>query len=327
MARQLRWGVLSTAGIGRNVVTPALQHARNGTVVAVASRDEQRAREYASALGIGRVHPTYQALLDDPDIDAVYIPLPNALHAEWTIKAAQAGKAVLCDKPLAATAADAARAIEACAKHGVPLMEGFMWRFHPQTLRVRELIASGAIGGIREVRAQLSVNIMNPADPKNIRYQRALGGGALLDMGCYAVNVSRAMFGQEPKRVIGWRHVDPRYGVDTSAAAILEFEEGIALASCSFQGNGNGSYVVIGTKASIEVPRGLVPGFGTRNAEGLVIVVDGDGNRKAERFAPANQYQLMAEAFADAVLEGKPVPLPPQDSLDNMRVLDAIAAA
>ncbi|MBW0001110.1 MAG: Gfo/Idh/MocA family oxidoreductase [Verrucomicrobia bacterium] len=325
MPQQLRWGVMSTAGIGRMQVIPAIQGSTWGRVEVLASRDIEKARSVARELGIKRVTGSYQALLEDPDVDAVYIPLPNTLHADWTIRAAAVGKAVLCEKPLATSAADAARQIEACARHGVNLMEAFMYRFHPQTRRVQELIGSGVIGQVREVRAHLSVNIMRALDAGNIRYDARLGGGALLDMGCYSVSIARMAFGSEPRRVVGRMQIDAKMGVDTSSAGLLEFATGVALISGSFATDGGDIYTIVGTDGYIEVPRGIIPGYGTRAAEGLVIIVDPDGNRHEERIAPANQYRLMADAFAESVLNRRPVPLPPEDGLNNIKVLDALA--
>jgi D-xylose 1-dehydrogenase (NADP+, D-xylono-1,5-lactone-forming) len=325
MPQQLRWGVISTADIGRMQVIPAIQGSTWGRVEVLASRNVEKARSVARELGIRRVADSYEALLADPEVDAVYIPLPNTMHAEWTIRAAEAGKAVLCEKPLATSASDAQRAIDACAKHGVSLMEAFMYRFHPQTRRIQELIASGVIGQVREVRAHLSVNIMRALQTGNIRSDRQLGGGALLDMGCYSVSIARMAFGSEPQRVLGRMHIDPKMGVDTSAAGILEFANGVALLSCSFATDGGDIYTVVGSGGYIEVPRGIIPGYGTRAGEGLIIVVDPDGNRREERIEPANQYRIMADAFAESVLNRRPAPLLPEDGLNNMKVLDALA--
>jgi D-xylose 1-dehydrogenase (NADP+, D-xylono-1,5-lactone-forming) len=325
MPRRLRWGVMSTANIGKIAVIPAIQQSALGTVEVLASRDVEKARSVAKSLGIERVVGSYEALLEDSNVDAVYIPLPNTLHAEWTIRAAAAGKSVLCEKPLATSEDDVREQIEACKRHGVSLMEGFMYRFHPQTRRVQDLIASGAIGDVREVRSHLSVNIMRTRDTSNIRYIDSLGGGALLDMGCYTVNIARMIFGAEPERVIGRIHVDPVLGIDTSAAGILEFAKGIATITCSFAADGQGAYTIVGTDGTIEVPRGIIPGLGTRVAEGLIVVVDPDGKRREELFEPANQYKNMVDAFAEAVLNGRPVPLPLEDSLHNAKVLEAIA--
>jgi D-xylose 1-dehydrogenase (NADP+, D-xylono-1,5-lactone-forming) len=325
MARRLRWGVMGTANIAQIAVIPAIHQSTLGAVEALASRDIEKARSVARSLGIGRVVGSYEALLEDADVEAVYIPLPNALHAEWTIRAAAGGKAVLCEKPLATSTDDAKRQIEACAERGVSLMEGFMYRFHPQTRRVQQLIASGVIGRVRHVHAHLSVNIMRTLDPSNIRYRDRLGGGVLFDMGCYAVNIARMAFGGEPERVVGQMRVDPTLGVDTSAACILEFAEDMATVSCSFAADGQGTYTIVGTEGSMEVPRGIIPGLGTRAAEGLVVVVDPDGNRREEWFEPVNQYTNMVDAFSEAVLNKRPVPLPPEDGLNNIKVLEAIA--
>ncbi|SDR61419.1 Gfo/Idh/MocA family protein [Paraburkholderia tuberum] len=328
MTNLLRWGVMGAAEIGRTQVIPALQTSATGTVVALASRDGAKAREYAQALNIPRVVPTYEALLADPEVDAIYLPLPNSLHAEWAIRAAQAGKAVLCEKPLAVTAQSAQAIVDAFDRYGSSLMEGFMYRFHPQHRRVRELIADGAVGAVREVRAHLSVNLMTPPDPANVRLQPALGGGALLDMGCYAVNVVRMIFGVEPTRAQASWIVDPRFDVDVAGTGILEFPDCCtASVSWSFIAGGQGNYTVIGTEGSIEVPRAILPGMGTRAPDALVVVVDADGKRREESFAPVNQYRLMAEAFASALLNKQPMPFAASDAVANMEVLDALAEA
>ena len=326
MASKLNWGILGTADIGRGQVAPAIQQSRRGRVAAIASRDENKARDYATEIGIESVYRGYDALLADRDIDAVYIPLPNSLHAKWIVRSAEAGKAILCEKPLAMNAEEAARAIEICERQNVHLMEGFMYRFHPQTHRVQEVIESGEIGEVREVHAHLSVNIRRDADLSNIRFQPELGGGALLDMGCYSVSIARMCFGSEPERVTGLLRTDDTTGVDMSVAAMLEFRGGVALVGASFEADGNGAYKVVGSRGSIEVPRGIIPGLGTRAAEGLVIVCDQDSNRREEVFEPVNQYRLMVDAFAEAVLNDKASPLALHESLNNMKVLDAIAS-
>ena len=199
---------------------------------------------------------SYEALLADPEVDAIYIPLPNSMHLEWAIRVAEAGKPALCEKPLALNYDEAAKIVEAFEKRKVPLMESFMYRFHPQHQRVRELINENAIGDVVEVRTHLSVDIMNPPDPNNIRMKPELGGGALLDMGCYMISVARMVYAAEPIAVRSWTRIDHRFGVDVAAAGVLEFPGGrVALVSCSFEGFGNGFYSVIGRKGVIEVPR------------------------------------------------------------------------
>ena len=326
MTTKLNFGILGTAAIGRGQVAPAIQQSRYGRVAAIASRDQNRAQGYAAEVGVDKVYGDYSALLADRDIDAVYIPLPNSLHSEWIERSAEAGKAILCEKPLATNAADAAHAIEVCERQGVRLMEGFMYRFHPQTRRVQEVIRSGEIGEVREVHAHLSVNIRRDAEPTNIRFQPELGGGALLDMGCYSVSIARMCFASEPERVTGLLRVDDTFGVGMSVAAILEFRGGIAFVGGSFEADGNGAYKIVGSQGSIEVPRGIIPGLDTRAGEGLVIVCDRDSNRREEVFEPVNQYRLMVDAFAEAVLKDEASPLSSEESLNNMRVLDSIAS-
>jgi D-xylose 1-dehydrogenase (NADP+, D-xylono-1,5-lactone-forming) len=307
-------------------VGPAIARSNNGTLAALASRNTNASAKWASKLGIPHIYSTYAALLGDPDIDAVYIPLPNSAHAEWAINAAKAGKHVLCEKPLALDADQAGVVVDACARHGVMLLEGFMYRFHPQHSRVRAIIDTGTIGEIVEVQAHLSVDIMSPVDAGNIRFIPALGGGCLLDMGCYVSSISRMVMGEEPTSIQGTWRVDERFNVDVSASAIMTFPSGrSAVASCSFEGNGQGFYRIVGRKGMIEVPRGILPGLGDRESETLLIVSDANGRRIEESLPPVDQYQLMVEAFADAILRGIPLPVSSDDAVANMHVLDAWA--
>jgi len=197
MPEQIRWGILSTANIAVKRFIPGAVRSRNGVVAAIASRDLHRARDVAESLAIPRAYGSYQELLDDPEVDAIYNALPNSLHAEWTIKAAAAGKPILCEKPLALDADQAHRMIDGCRSHGVLLMEAFMYRFHPQHARVIELIESGAIGELRFVRTAFTF-MLEPFPADNVRLSSELGGGALMDVGCYCVNASRMLFGEEP---------------------------------------------------------------------------------------------------------------------------------
>lgn len=326
MANSVRWGVLGgTSWIARDAIIPGIEKSRNGKLVATASRDPADARRrFGEQQGV-RI-TSYEDLLADKSVDAIYIPLPNSMHAEWAIKAAAAGKPVLCEKPLGLNAAEAERIAAAFERAGVPLMESFMYQFHPQHRRVRELIDSGVIGDVLEVRSHLSVDIMNPPDPKNVRMIAELGGGALLDMGCYTVSSARMIMGSEPLSVRGWQKIDKRFGVDVANGGILEFPGGrMAVMSCSFETTGLGFYTVIGRKGIIDVPRGLILGLGTWVGEALIVVVDKNGKREEELLPRYDHYQLVAEAFADAVLNGTPVPLSPRDSIKNARVLDAFA--
>jgi predicted dehydrogenase len=231
---------------------------------------------------------------------------------------------VLCEKPLAQDAAQAAHVVEACARRGVPLMEAFMYRFHPQTVRVRALLAQGAIGDVVQVRAGFCFR-MDPLDPANVRLQPDLAGGALLDVGCYAVNAARMVFGAEPRRATAWRDVDERFGVDVALAGVLEFPgRRFATVDCSFKATYSGWYMVLGSDGTIEVPRAFTP---QRDEEAVVLISDAQGTRRAERFPGVDQYRLMVESFAAAVLAGAPVPYAPDDAVRNMRAIDALARA
>lgn len=326
MADFVRWGVIGARSwIAREAVIPAIKKSKNGKLVAAASRDPDDLKsDYAPEDGVRLL--TYEALIADDSIDAIYIPLPNSMHFEWAKKAAEAGKSVLCEKPLALDAGEAEALADIFAQRGVKLMEGFMYRFHPQHQRVRELLQSGVIGDAIEVHAHLSVDLMSPPDPQNVRFKPELGGGALLDMGCYGVSASRMIFAEEPVAVNGWWRIDEATGVDIAAAGVLEFTRGrVAMVSCSFEGNGNGFYTIIGRKGTIEAPRALILGAGNRAPEALIVVVDTDGRRREEVLTPFKQYVGLVEEFAASVLEDTPVPLPLADSINNARVLDAFA--
>lgn len=324
MTDRIRWGVLGgTSWIARDAIMPGIRKSRNGVLAATASRDPDEARRrYGEEAGVRIMG--YDELIADPAIDAIYIPLPNSMHAEWALKAAKAKKPVLCEKPLGLDAAEVATMFAAFEQAGVPLMESFMYRFHPQHARVREIIDSGVIGEVLEVRSHLSNNMMSPPDPKNVRMIPELGGGVLLDMGCYVVSSARMVMQAEPLSIRGWQKLDKRFGVDVADGAVLEFPGGrMAVVSCSFETTGLGHYSVIGRNGMIEVPRGLVLGLGNFVPEALIVTVDKNGKRSEELLPANDHYQLTVEAFADAVIHGKPVPLSPQDSLGNAKVLDA----
>ena len=233
MAKLIRWGVLGgSSWIARDAIMPGIRKSRNGMLEALASRNPaEMRRRFGEEAGVRLM--SYDELLADPAIDAIYIPLPNSMHAEWSIKAAAAGKPVLCEKPLGLSAAETARITDSFARTGLPLMESFMYRFHPQHRRVREIIDSGAIGDVVEVRVHLSNDMMNPPDPNNVRFDPSLGGGVLLDMGCYMVSASRMIMQAEPLSVRGWHKIDKRFGVDVACGGILEFPGGrMATVSC-----------------------------------------------------------------------------------------------
>ncbi len=326
MADKLRWGVLGgTSWIARDAIMPGIRKSRNGKLVATASRDPAAARrQHGEEPGVRIMG--YEELLADPDVDAIYIPLPNSMHAEWAAKCAAAKKPVLCEKPLGLDAKEVASMFATFEKAGVPLMESFMYRFHPQHKRVREIIDSGVIGEVLEVRAHLSNNMMSPPDPKNVRFYPELGGGVLLDMGCYVVGGARMIMQAEPLSIRGWQKVDPRFNVDVADGAVLEFPNGrMAVVSCSFESTGLGHYSVIGRKGMIDVPRAFVLGLMTFVPEALIVTIDSNGARQEELLPANDHYQLIVEAFGDAVMQGKPMPLSAQESINNAKVLDAWA--
>ena len=322
----MRFGVLSTAKIGREKVIPGIRAAANCEVVAIASRDVARARGVAADHGISMAHGSYEALLDDPEVDAVYIPLPNHLHAEWSIAAAQAGKHVLCEKPLAMDAAEARMVAEVCAASGVTLMEAFMYRLHPSWIRVKELVDAGVIGDLQAVQSWFSY--FND-DPGNIRNVAAFGGGALMDIGCYNVNLSRLLFGGEPTSVEAEMRRDPASGVDVVTSALLGFGHGHATFTCTTRAEDDQRVHISGTKGriEIEIPFNIPPDLPTR-----VFLTSGGNPPTAPEtetivFPAKDAYTAQAEAFAAAVIEGSAVPVSPEDSVANMAVIDAIVAA
>ena len=324
--QKVRWGVLSTANIGMEKVTPGIQAGVNCEVVAIASRDAVRARAAADRLGIGTAHDSYEALLADDDVDAVYIPLPNQLHAEWTMAAARAGKHVMCEKPLALTSADAQEMVDVCAAEGVKFMEAFMYRLHPSWMAVRDLVVAGRIGEVRAMQAFFSY--FND-DPDNIRNKVECGGGALMDVGCYPINAARMIFDGEPTAVHGSMRRDPRFGTDVVISALLEFGPAQASFTCSTQLEDYQRVHIVGTEGRIdvEIPFNIPPDLPTR-----IFVVAGGNPPVAPdvetiTFDPRDQYTDEAEGFAAAILNDTAVPTPPQDGVANMRESEQIVAA
>ncbi|MFW5748266.1 MAG: Gfo/Idh/MocA family protein [Chloroflexota bacterium] len=319
MSQILRWGILSTANIGRARVIPAINQSRNGTVVAVASRDHDRAAQFADEMSIPTAYGSYEELLEDPDIDAIYNPLPNSMHAEWAIKAAEAGKPMLCEKPLALNADEAQRMVDAFKERNLTFAEGFMYRFHPQTQRVKQAVDSGEIGELHTINAHFSFTVR---DAGNIRLSAGLGGGSLMDVGCYCINVTRFMTGQEPIDVRGMIYTG-RSLVDIRAAGLLRFPDGVL---GHFVGSLNSfrthTYTLVGTKGTITVPEAFVPAPGASTSFSMQTA-DGYDEYTVER---ADHYELMVEDFADAVILDRPPMFPPEDAVANMRVIDQFKA-
>ena len=322
----LRWGILSTADIARTKVVPGMRKAKRCNIVAIASREAGRAEAVALELGIPRAHASYEALLADPEVDAVYIPLPNHLHAEWSIAAARAGKHVLCEKPLALTADDAQRMIDVANMEGVTLMEAFMYRLHPSWQAVADLVASEEIGRLVSVQSWFSY--FND-DATNIRNIREVGGGALFDIGCYSVNLSRLLFDAEPRHVSAALVRDPATGVDVLTSAILTFDNGIATFTCSTRAEDDQRVHIYGTtgRISIGIPFNIPPDRPTE----VYVSSGGDPpvapDTRVLTFEVADPYTVEAERFAAAVLDGRPAPVPPNDGVANLRVIERIFEA
>ena len=322
MANKVRWGVLSTAKIGVKKVIPGMQRGEWCEVTAIASRDRAKAEEVARTLGIGKAYGSYEELLADPDIDAIYNPLPNQLHVPWSIKAAEAGKHVLCEKPLSLTVAEARQLLAARDRAGVKIGEAFMVRTHPQWLRVRELVTSGRIGQLCAATGFFSY--FNN-DPGNIRNIPDYGGGALMDVGCYPVNTSRFVFGEEPTRVLGILERDPQMKVDRLTSAMLDFPSGQSTFTCSMQLVPYQRSQFFGTKGRIEIE---IPFNAPLDRPSRIFIDDGrdlfGGGVTTEKFSVCDQYTLQGDAFSRAVREGSEVPGTVEDAIKNMAVIEAI---
>lgn len=319
--RKIRWGVLSTALIGTEKVIPAIQRSQRGTVTAIASRDLARAEAAARKLGIAKAYGSYSELLADPDIDAVYNPLPNNLHVDLTLEAAAAGKPVLCEKPIAMNTGDAERLRAIDGK--VLVMEAFMVRFHPQWLWAREQLRGGALGELRAIQAFFSYTNL---DPDNIRNKPETGGGALLDIGCYPTVISRFLFGCEPERVFALIERDPNFGTDRLATAILDFGGGRRSDfTVSTQVTPYQRVHAVGTKARLEIE---IPFNAPQGAETRVFTDDGgvlgDAGRKLHTLPASDQYAEQCDAFARVVLGEMDLPYGIDDAIQMMRILDAL---
>lgn len=318
--KKLRWGIISTAKIGRQFLIPAMHDSEYSEVAAVASRDRRRGETFAKENRIPRVHDSYEALLADPGVDAVYNPLPNHLHVPLSVQAINAGKHVLCEKPLGLDAADIRPLLQAAALNPkLTVMEAFMYRFHPQWLKVRELIGAGKLGEVKAVHADFTY--FN-RDPHNVRNRADIGGGGLLDIGCYCVSAARLAFGREPVRALGLIDLDPDFKTDRHASGMLDFAPGTATFYCSTQSNPSQGVRIIGDKASLFVEN---PFYRRSVPSRLLLRCDNDD--EVITVGHYDHYLEMINAFARAALEGRPAPTPLSDALANMQVLDALFAS
>lgn len=316
--RPVTWGVLSTAKIARNSVIPSMRSSPMCEIAAIASRSLEAAQRVASELSIPKAYGSYEELLADPDIEAVYNPLPNHLHVPYTIQALEAGKHVLCEKPIAITGIEAEELMDVAARFPhLVVMEAFMYRFHPQWETVKRLLRDGAIGELKAIRAEFTY--FN-TDPANVRNQADIGGGGILDIGCYGVDLCRFLFEREPVTVKSVVDVDPAFGTDRHATALMDFAPGMGMVLCSTQLEHRQSARLYGSTGTIDI---AIP-FNAANAQKRTIVLDSRGESKTIVFEECDQYVLQAEAFCRAVRAEAPIPIPLSSSLGTMRVLDAI---
>ena len=315
---KVKWGIISSAKIARNNVIPGMQQGELCEVYAIASRKLEQAQQVAKDLSIPKAYGSYEELLADPEVQAIYNPLPNHLHVSWSIKAAEAGKHVLCEKPLGVDAADAEKLVNVCREKGVLLMEAFMYRMHPQWLLVKDYVSRGKIGELKAFQMFFSYSNY---DPNNIRNRAELAGsGGLMDIGCYPISQSRFLFETEPQRAISLVNRDPELNVDTLSSAILDFGKGHATFTCSTQLFPYQRVQVLGTEGRLEIE---IP-VNAPNNEETKIFYSTDRGTEIITIDPCHQYELEGDLFSKAILEGGPVPTPPADALGNMKVLDAI---
>lgn len=325
MNRKLRWGILGAAKIAVQKVIPAMRGCQWCEAVAIASRDLRKAQQAAAVLGLARAYGSYEELLEDPEIDIIYNPLPNHLHVPWSIRALEAGKHVLCEKPLGLST-DEVRALAAVRERTrLCAGEAFMVRTHPQWLRVKELADSGVIGALRQVQAWFSYY---NRDPFNVRNVPEYGGGGLMDIGCYPVFLSRFLFGEEPRRAAAVLDIDPEFGVDRYCSALLEFSGGTCVFTCATQLAPAQRVLVFGENARIEVE---IPFNAPNDRPCRILIDDGSdlagGSRRVEELPVCDQYAIQADEFSLAVMGRRPVPVPLEDSLRTMAVIEALRAS
>ncbi|MCF7802816.1 MAG: Gfo/Idh/MocA family oxidoreductase [Candidatus Marinimicrobia bacterium] len=315
---KVRWGIMSTANIGTELVIPAMQQGELCEIHAIASRNGERASEVATELGIPVSYSSYDALLTDVDVEAIYIPLPNHLHVEWAKRAIEAGKHVLCEKPLGLNAAEADDLRQFASQYPeTKVMEAFMYRFHPQMDRVKKLLNDGAIGQIQTIHSEFSYY---NTDPDNIRNIPEYGGGGLMDIGCYCISISRYLYEAEPRKVFGKMDIDPAMGTDFRTSGILEFDKGTATFTCGTQQAAFQHANIIGTEGRIEVEMPFTPA-GDKPAR---IWYHYDGQSDEILTEPKNHYTLQGDLFSGAILDDTPVPTPLDDALHNMIVIDGV---
>jgi predicted dehydrogenase len=319
---KIKWGIISTANIGVEKVIPAMQKGEYSAVTAICSRSLAKAQETAQKLGIEKSYGTYEEMLADTEIDAIYNPLPNHLHVPWSIKALQAGKHVLCEKPIGVSVEDGQKLVDAAKEHShLKVMEAFMYRFHPQWIKAKEIALSGRIGEIQTIQSFFSYYNM---DPENVRNIPGIGGGGLLDVGCYSISLSRFIFDSEPERLSAILDMDPNFKVDRLCSGLMDFGDGkTSTFTCGTQLTEYQRVNILGDKGrvEIEIPFNAPPDVPTK-----IWVEDSDGIEEIV-FDVCDQYTIQGDLFSLAILEDKPVPTPIEDSVQNMQVIEQMFAS
>jgi len=315
---KVRWGVLSTAKIGREKVIPGMQAGEYSDIVAIASRDLERADAAAKSLNIPKVYGSYEKLLTDPEIDAVYIPLPNHMHVEWAIKALQANKHVLCEKPVGLSSVEARQLLVAAKESPhLKVMEAFMYRFHPQWQHTKMLVSDGKVGELKTIQSFFSYYNV---DPNNIRNKKDAGGGGLMDIGCYCISLSRFIFNTNPQRVFGIVEYDPNTKTDRIASGILDFSTGTSTFTCSTQLMPFQRVNILGTEGRIELE---IP-FNAPPEKSTKIWLHTKSGSEEILFDAINQYTIQGDLFSKAIIDNTAVPTSLEDALSNMKVIEAI---
>lgn len=315
---KVKWGILGNANIARNAMIPALKKSTNAELVGIAS-SRGTAKETATLYNIPKYFSSYQELLDDPEINAVYIPLPNNLHKEWVIKTAEAGKHILCEKPAALTSDEVREMSDACNSNNVLFMEAFMYQFHPQHQKVKRLISEGVIGEVNLMRAHFSAFVDKASG--NFRLYREMGGGSVYDVGCYCIHAFRNILNSEPSEIFARSQPNADFDIDMTTTVSMLMDNGIqTVFDCSFEQPYREKYEVVGNKGTIEV---LYPFRPDLHGTGIINVINGNGN-KAEYRVDGNQYVLQVEHFSKCILSGQQPQYTVENTINNMKVIDAV---
>ena len=315
--KTVKWGILSTAEIAQTQVIPAILRAENAEILGISSLSGKE-KEAAHKFSIPNYYDSYEEMLANPEIDAVYIPVPNHLHKTWVMEAAKYGKHILCEKPAALTAQETEEMVEVCKRYNVKFMEAFMYQFHPQHQRVQEIITSGEIGELKFMRASFSFFLENTGN--NIRMKKELGGGSIYDVGCYGIHAIRTFLNSEPSEVQAFANIDPQFGVDVSAIVHMKMENGLhAVIDCGMDMAFRHEYEIVGSKGRVVLPRAFRPDI--NDGEGMILVYSEQGFRSEK--VMGDQYKLQVEHFSQAILEDQLPSYRPENTIQNMRVIEA----